>query len=464
MALRTESDSMGDLPIADGAYWGAQTQRAMQNFNVSPHRIPSQMIAALALIKGSVAKAHKRYAVLDDALCDAIITAATEMQEGKWDGHFPIDVFQTGSGTSWNMNSNEVIANRANELLGAEIGLRAPVHPNDHVNRGQSSNDVIPTAIHIANRLAVRDGLPQMELLAAELQRKAEEFRDVLKLGRTHLQDAVPMTVGDEFSGYAQQMRDAIARVGAVNEELERLPLGGTAVGTGINADPRVSAAAIALIAEESGISFVAAPNRFALMAGRDAQVALMAALNGIAVVLMKFGNDLRLLASGPRSGLGEIILPALQPGSSIMPGKINPVMPEMIIQVAAFIMGKYHSVSIAATHAPLELNMMHPLIAYETLTALDLVAASCAALAERCVRGIKVDAERCFRHIEQSLALVTPLALRIGYDKAAQLAHIAYTQGRTIREVVLEAGILPPEEVNAILDPHNMRGDGGAA
>lgn len=460
MTKRMESDSMGALSISAGAYWGAQTQRAVENFNVSPFRIPLQMINALALIKGSMAAAHKRYAVIAPELCDAIVTAAAEMRAGKWNSHFPIDVFQTGSGTSWNMNSNEVIANRANELLGSEIGQRAPVHPNDHVNRGQSSNDVIPTAIQIANRVALHAAQPRLQRLADTLQQKAVEFRDVLKLGRTHLQDAVPMTVGDEFSGYAAQMRAALARLDAMSAELEHLPLGGTAVGTGINGERRVTAAAIATIAAETKLPFTPAPNRFALMAGRDAQVGVMAALNGVAVVLMKLGNDLRLLASGPRSGLGEIMLPALQPGSSIMPGKINPVMPEMIIQVAAFLMGKHHAVSIAATHGPLELNMMHPLIAYETLTALELAGNSAEALAARCIAGITVDAERCREHLEQSLALVTPLAIRIGYDTAAELAHRAYRERRTIREVAAEAGVLPADELERILDPQNMRGE----
>ena len=460
MTKRVESDSMGTLNINNDAYWGAQTQRAIQNFDISSYRIPSYMIISLALIKKHVAQVHKKYQIIDAALCDAMITAAQEIQAEKWNAHFPIDIFQTGSGTSWNMNINEVIANRANELLGSPRGTRAPVHPNDHVNRGQSSNDVIPTAIHIANRLAVQKSIQSIETLRRALAKKAHDFKDMLKLGRTHLQDAVPMTVGDEFSGYAHQVGAAIARIKMVHKELEALPLGGTAVGTGLNADPRVAREAIACIAAETDIPFKEAENRFALMAGRDAQVALMAALNGLAVVLMKIGNDLRLLASGPRAGFAEITLPTLQPGSSIMPGKINPVMPEMIIQVAACIMGKHHTVTIAAQHAPLELNMMHPLIAYETLASLQIIADGCLAFSERCIDGIEVDSARCFEHIEQSLALVTPLAIRIGYDKAAELAHAAYQQKRTIREVVLAAHLLPKEEVDKILDPHTMRGN----
>jgi fumarate hydratase, class II len=454
---RIESDSMGDVSIPGWGYWGAQTQRAVENFSVSPHRIPTPMIRALALIKKHAAVANGELGTVDGKLAGAIVQAADEVLAGKWDDHFPIDVFQTGSGTSWNMNANEVIANRASELLGAPIGKRDPVHPNDHVNRGQSSNDVIPTALHIANRLELPAAAAALRTLSASFAAKAREFAEVIKIGRTHLQDAVPMTLGQEFEGYAVQMKKGADRLERVGSSLEELALGGTAVGTGLNAHPKFAERAIAGIAKETAVPFRPAVSRFEAIGTRDAQVELAGALNGVAVSLMKIANDLRLLASGPRAGLGEIILPALQPGSSIMPGKINPVIPEMIIQVAAHIIGICGSITTAGQNSPLELNMMHPLLAHETLSALALLTESCNAFATRCVDGIAADQERCTYWIEWSLALVTPLATRIGYDKAAELAHIAYEQKRTIRDVVLESGLLPEEEVDRLLDPSSM-------
>ena len=455
--FRVEKDSMGDVQIPGWAYFGAQTQRAVENFSVSEHRIPKPMIRALALIKKHAARANGALGTVDTRLTDAAERAADEVLAGTWDDHFPIDVFQTGSGTSWNMNANELIANRANEILGSPIGKRSPVHPNDHVNRGQSSNDVIPTAVHISNRTELPGLIDAVRQLGKSFAAKANEFKDVVKIGRTHLQDAVPMTVGQEFDGYATQMRRNAERLERVLSNLEELALGGTAVGTGLNAHPEFAARAISGIAKETGIPFRPAESRFEAIANRDAQVELAGALTSISVSLMKIGNDLRLLASGPRAGFGEIMLPSLQPGSSIMPGKVNPVIPEMIIQVAAHVLGKATAITNAGQHAPLELNMMHPLLAYETLSGIELLRNSCAAFAERCVDGISVDEKRCEYWIEWSLALVTPLATRIGYDKAAELAHVAYEENRTIRDVVLASGLLPEDEVDALLDPRSM-------
>jgi fumarate hydratase class II len=415
------------------------------------------MIRALALIKKHAARANRGLDTVPADLATAVERAADEVLAGKWDEHFPIDVFQTGSGTSWNMNANEVIANRASEILGQPIGKRHPVHPNDHVNRGQSSNDVIPSAVHIANRMVLPGLIEAVRVLETSFRKKSQEFASVVKIGRTHLQDAVPMTLGQEFEAYAVQMKKAAERLERTLANLDELALGGTAVGTGLNAHPDFAARAIAGIAEETGIPFRAAESRFEAIGSRDAQVELAGALNSLAVSLMKIANDLRILASGPRSGLGEIVLPALQPGSSIMPGKINPVIPEMIIQVAAHVMGKALSISTGGQNAPLELNMMNPLIAYETLSAISVLKESCTAFAIRCVDGISADEKRCEHWIEWSLALVTPLATRIGYDKAAELAHVAFEESRTIRDVVSEAGVLSAEELDALLNPRSM-------
>lgn len=455
--FRAESDSMGEVKIPSWAYWGAQTQRAVGNFDVSSHRIPTAMIRALALIKKHAARVNGELGLMDDEIAGAVGKAANEVYEGYWDDHFPIDVFQTGSGTSWNMNSNELIANRANEILGQPVGTRSPVHPNDHVNRGQSSNDVIPTALHIADRVVARELLAAVETLAKSLRRKEKEFGDLVKLGRTHLQDAVPMTLGQEFSGYAVQIEKAYGRIERSLANLEELAIGGTALGTGINCHPDFADRVAAGIAEDTGISFRSAANKFEAIASRDAQVELMGALNVLATSLMKIANDLRILASGPRGALGEIILPSLQPGSSIMPGKVNPVIPEMVIQVAAWVSGKAVSVTMAAQNGPLELNMMHPLIAMETLDSLEVLAATCRRLATKAIDGIEADRERLEFWIEWSLALVTPLATEIGYDQATKLAYKAYKEKRKIREVVLESGLLPESKVTELLDPSQM-------
>ena len=456
---RRETDTMGEVAIPSWAYWGAQTQRAVENFGVSDKTIPAPLIRAIGLLKRCAAETNGELGLIDASLVDAIVRAAAELIDGTWDDHFPVDVFQTGSGTSWNMNANEVIANRANEILGFPLGKKRPVHPNDHVNRGQSSNDVIPTAIHMANRVEAERLIASLGQLEKALEAKASEFQRVVKIGRTHLQDAVPMTLGQEFSGYQAQIRNGRVRIAGVLPRLEDLALGGTVIGTGLNAHPEFGARTILKIANETGVPFRRAENAFEAIASRDAQSELMGAVNTAAGSLAKIAQDLRILSSGPRAGLGEIMLPSLQPGSSIMPGKINPVVPEMVIQVAAFIMGKNLSVAVGSQSGPLELNIMMPLIAYETLTALRLMANTCEAFADRCIAGIQADEARCRQWIEWSLALVTPLATRIGYDQAAKLAYEAFREKKTIREVVRAKKILTEDEIDVILDPNKMLG-----
>jgi len=457
--FRSESDSMGSMEIPEEAYWGAQAQRAAFNFDVSPLRIPVPLMKALAGIKRAAATVNSELGELDGKLAKAIIQAADEVIAEKWNDQFPVDVFQTGSGTSWNMNMNEVIANRANELSGGQKGTRTPVHPNDHVNKGQSSNDVIPTAMNVACRIEAGRLVEALAALEAGLSAKATEFAKVVKLGRTHLQDAVPMTLGQEFTGYREQIRKAKGRVERTFPSLEELALGGTAVGTGLNAHPKLPAMAIAFLSKQHGVPFRRADSYFEAMAARDSIVELMGALNSLAVSLMKIGQDLRLLSSGPRSGIGEIQLPSLQPGSSIMPGKVNPVIPEMVIQVAAHVMGKHLSVTIAGQNAPLELNIMQPLLAYESLSALDLLRRTAIVLDERCIRGITADEAHSRELVDWSLALVTPLALKIGYDRAAKIAYQAYKEKRKVKDVVLSDHVLTEAEANEILDPETMLG-----
>lgn len=457
MQKRSESDSMGQVLLPEDSWYGAQTQRAVENFGVSPFRLPHAFIRALALVKKAAALANRRLGLLEEQHARALTAAADEIIAGRLENQFPVDVFQTGSGTSTNMNMNEVLANRANVSLGGEKGTRSPIHPNDHVNKGQSSNDVIPTALHIADRLAAGTFREHLLTLEKALADKEKEFAQVLKLGRTHLQDAVPMTLGQEFGAFREQVAKGAKRIASCFPHLEELALGGTAVGSGLNCPEGFADAAVAAVAEETGIPFIGAPNRFEAIASRDAQVELMGAVNTIAVSLGKIADDLRLLASGPRAGLGEIALPALQPGSSIMPGKVNPVMPEMMIQAAAFARGQALAVSIGGSTGPLQLNMMHPMIAWCSLRSMEVLGNAARALGERCVSGITPVKDRAESWIEQSLALVTPLALEIGYDKAAALAHQAYESGKTVREVVKSAGILSSEDVDRLLDPRSM-------
>jgi fumarate hydratase class II len=450
---RQERDSMGTVQVPTTAYYGAQTQRAVNNFSISPYRIAPPMRNALALIKAAAAGVNCDLGLIEGPVAGAIQQAAEEVRSGKLSDHFPLDVFQTGSGTSWNMNMNEVLARRGTEILGGS----PRIHPNDHVNRGQSSNDVIPAAMNIAARQQADVLLAELTQLREALEGKGRRYGNRIKLGRTHLQDAVPMSAGQEFSAWARQVELCGSHLEAVKPRLEELPLGGTAVGTGLNSSPLFAEKTVAGIADVTGIPFRRAANPFAHIAARDEQVALMGALNECAVVLMKIAQDLRLLSSGPRAGLGELILPELQPGSSIMPGKINPVIPEMMIQAAAFVMGKQVSVTIAGQNGPLQLNIMQPLISHEVLSSLDILARGTARFRTHCVEGIEVPETVPEKAVEKSLALVTPLVLHIGYDEAARIAHRASKEGKTLREVLLEEGILPPEEVEKLLDPRGM-------
>ena len=455
---RTEKDSLGPVEVPARAYYGAQTERARRNFPVSGLRFPRRFLAAVGMVKGEAARVNAEQGTVAKHLADAIAQAAEEVVTGLHDEHFPLDIFQTGSGTSTNMNANEVIGNRAVEILGGQLGSKDPVHPNDHVNYGQSSNDVIPTAIQLSAYLAIVEDLePALERLGAALEKKAAEFDDVVKIGRTHLQDAVPVRLGQEFSGYAQQVRNGLARIASVKPRLAQLALGGTAAGTGLNAPPGFADAVIARIASRTGQPFVGAPNKFEALAAKDACVEASGVLKTIAVSLTKIANDLRWLGSGPRAGLEEIQLPSLQPGSSIMPGKVNPVIPEMTLMVCAQVIGNDAAITVGGMSGNFELNVMMPVIAYDLLQSIEILAAACRLLAERCVEGIVADRERLRSMVERSLMMVTALAPKIGYDAAAAIAKEAYQTGRTVRELALEKRLLPPEELDEVLDPRQM-------
>ncbi len=455
---RIEKDSLGPVEVPARAYYGAQTERARRNFPVSGLRFPRRFLAALGMVKGEAAAVNAEQGSVPRHLADAIHKAAEEVIAGQHDEQFPLDIFQTGSGTSTNMNANEVIGNRAVEILGGVLGSKDPVHPNDHVNFGQSSNDVIPTAIQLSAYLAIVEDLePALQGLAGALEKKAAEFDDVVKIGRTHLQDAVPVRLGQEFSGYAQQVRNGIDRLGAAKPRLAQLALGGTAAGTGLNAPPGFADAVIARIAARTGQPFVGAPNKFEALAAKDACVEASGALKTIAVSLTKIASDLRWLGSGPRAGLAEIQLPSLQPGSSIMPGKVNPVIPEMTLMVAAQVIGNDAAITVGGMSGNFELNVMMPVIAYDLLQSIEILAAACRLLAERCVEGIVADRERLKSMVERSLMMVTALAPKIGYDAAAQIAKEAYASGRTVRELCLEKRLLPPDELDELLDPRQM-------
>ncbi len=458
MSERVETDSLGPVRVPSAALWGAQTQRAIENFPVSGLRLPRRLIRALALVKKAAAEVNKESGLLEPRLADAIITAATEVADGRHDDQFPVDVFQTGSGTSSNMNANEVIANRAIQLLGGTVGTKTPVHPNDHVNRGQSSNDVFPTAVHLAAAESVeRDLLPALCHLEAALAAKTRQFDPIVKVGRTHLMDAVPIRLGQEFSGYAAQLAASVRRVEGTRATLCELALGGTAVGTGLGADPQFAPKVIARLAQATGLPFRQAPNLFEALAARDGVVEASGALRGTAVSLTKVANDIRWLGSGPRCGIGEIRLPDLQPGSSIMPGKVNPVMAEMLLMVCAQVLGNDATVAAGGAAGNFELNAMIPVMAFNLLQSIEILARSCRLFADRCVAGLEANAARSAELVEQSLALVTALNPRIGYDAAAALAREAVATGKTIRELCLEKNVLPPDELDRLLDPRGM-------
>ena len=451
---RETKDSMGVVRVPENAYYGAQTQRAVDNFPISALTLPPEFINALAMIKKAAAEVNRDLGLLDQEMAAAIAQAAEEVIQGKQYDQFVVDVFQTGSGTSTNMNMNEVLACRANEILTGRKESRSPVHPNDHVNQGQSSNDVIPTTIHLAALLQLRRRLdPALEILQQELARQGRVLATVRKIGRTHLQDAVPITLGDEFGGYARQIELARERLEAVAPRLQELALGGTAVGSGLNTHPEFAGRVIDRLSTETGIAWREAVNHYQAQAAQDTAVELSGALKSLAVGLVKIANDLRWLASGPRCGLGEINLPALQPGSSIMPGKVNPVIPEMLIQVAAQVMGNDTTITMAGTGGNFELNVMLPVIAFNLLQSIELLGNASRVAAEKCVRDLSANPDKCAAYIEQSLALVTGFVPHIGYDRAAELAYEAFRSGRTVREVARAANLLDEETLSAILD-----------
>jgi fumarate hydratase class II len=455
MKFRKEKDTMGTVLIPKNAYYGPQTQRAVENFPISGITLQPEFIYALGLIKKCASEVNFELGLLEREISAAISQAAQEVMAGEFEDQFVVDVFQTGSGTSTNMNMNEVIAVRANEIITGKKALKSPVHPNDHVNLGQSSNDVIPTAIHISSLTSIKHRLiPSLGHLHRVLSSKSTEFSSVVKIGRTHLQDAVPLTLGQEFSGYARQIELGIQRIEDNEKRLSELALGGTAVGSGLNAHPEFAGKVIELITEQTKVSFKEAVNHFEAQAARDAAVETSAALKTVAVSLVKIANDIRWLASGPRCGIGEINIPALQPGSSIMPGKVNPVIPEAVIQVASQVMGNDLTIMFGGQSGVFELNVMLPVIAYNLLQSINLLTSSVEVFAEKCIKGITSNRVKCAAGIEKSLAMVTSLVPHIGYDKAASIAQKAYDTGKTIREVVLEEKILPEHLLDDLLKP----------
>jgi len=456
--FRIETDSMGEMRVPAGAYWGAQTQRAVENFPISDLRFPRRFLRALGMIKMASARVNMELGLLDKKLGEAIFQAAKEVMEGKLDDQFVVDIFQTGSGTSTNMNANEVIANRANEILGGKIGDKKPVHPNDHVNMGQSSNDVIPTCIHIAALEGIeRDLLPVLKKLQEALKQKAKEFDPIVKIGRTHLQDATPIRLGQEFSGYATMVAHCVKRIENSRKHLSELAIGGTAVGTGINTHPKFAGLVVEKINKITGLNFEEAHNHFEAQGSKDTVVEASSALKTAAVSLMKIANDIRWLGSGPRCGIGEIILPEVQPGSSIMPGKVNPVIAEALYQVAAQVIGNDAAITIGGLSGNFELNVMMPVMAYNLLQSINLLASASAVFTERCISGIRANEERCVEMIEKSLAMCTALSPRIGYDAAAKIAKEAYETGRTVREIAEKKRVLPKKELQKVLDPWSM-------
>jgi len=453
--VRIERDSLGEVRVPSDALYGAQTQRALENFSISGQRFPRLFIRALGLVKRVAALTNGELGLLEPARAKAVATAAQEVEEGTWDEEFVLDVYQTGSGTSTNMNANEVIARRAEQLL-VRQGLQ--VHPNDHVNFGQSSNDVIPTALHVSARTSLMEDLmPALDGLETALRKKGEAFDGILKSGRTHLMDATPIRLGQEFSGWARQVELGKKRVERASEELAELALGGTATGTGINTHGEFATRAIGKISAFTGFSFLEAQDHFEAQGAKDGAVAASGALNTVATSLMKVADDIRWLASGPTSGIGELILPAIQPGSSIMPGKVNPVLSEALMMVAARVMGNHATITIAGSRGNLELNTMMPIIAVALLESIELLARGCQAFTTRCVVGIEADPARCQALLEKNPAVATALNLRIGYEMATEIAKEAARDGASIREVVLRRGLIPEEELDEILDVRGM-------
>jgi fumarate hydratase class II len=457
---RTEKDTFGPIEVPAVRLWGAQTQRSLEHFRISGERVPTALVHALVRVKKAVALVHVELRVLEAAKGHAIVAAADEVLAGRWNDEFPLVVWQTGSGTQTNMNVNEVLANRASEILGGERGERRLVHPNDDVNRGQSTNDVFPTAIHVATVEAFRrDVVPAVARLRDVLAAKAEAFRDIVKIGRTHLMDATPLTLGQEISGWAAQLDHGLLRLEQALPGLLELALGGTAVGTGQNAHPELAARATAKLAEMTGHPFVSAPNKFEALSSRDALVFAHGTLKTVAGSIFKIANDVRFLASGPRAGIGEIAIPENEPGSSIMPGKVNPTQAEAITMAAAQVMGNDVTVSIAGASGSLQLNVFMPVIASDVLQSCRLIADGCESFAEHCAAGIEPQRERIAQNLERSLMLVTALAPHLGYDAAARIAKTAHASGRTLRETAVLLGLVTGEQYDAWVRPERMVG-----
>jgi fumarate hydratase class II len=463
MQTRIEKDSMGTMELPADALYGATTQRAVLNFPISGYRFSRPFIRALGLVKWAAAQANRDLGKLDERRAQLITAAAEEVIEGRWDSQFPIDIFQTGSGTSTNMNANEVIANRCSQLDGKAIGSKDPVHPNDHVNMGQSSNDVIPTSIHIAVAESVRSELmPALDHLQQGLEAKAHEFWEVIKIGRTHLMDATPVRLGQEFSGYAKQVEYGKLRAGNAIAAVEELALGGTAVGTGLNSHPEFAGKVMGYLWNRTGVAFREARNHFEAQGAKDGLVEASGQMRSIAVSLFKIANDIRLLASGPRCGIGEIQLPATQPGSSIMPGKVNPVMCESVVQVCAQVFGNDTTVCWGGATGQLELNVMMPVMAHNVLESIRLLSNVARAFQDKCISGIIANRDRCNELVELSMAMVTSLAPLIGYDRAAEIAKESAATGKTIRQICCERQVLPEDQLNRALDPVEMTKPGG--
>ncbi len=454
---RTEKDSLGEVNVPADALYGAQTQRAKDNFPVSDLRFPRRFIEALGHVKQAAARANNDLDLLDDETMKAIVVATQEMIDGTLDDEFVLDIFQTGSGTSTNMNANEVLANRASEIVGAERGSKA-VHPNDDVNMSQSSNDTIPTTMHVAARLVIEEALiPALDALHDAFLQKAEAFDDIVKSGRTHLMDATPIRLGQEFGGYASQIGDCIQRVEQASQELGEVTLGGTATGSGLNRPTAFPEIALEHLSEATGLDFYETDNHFAQQAGKEIYVSAHGALNTLATALLKIANDLRLLSSGPTSGIGEIKLPVIQPGSSIMPGKVNPVQSEQVMMVAARVMGNHQTISVANTHGNFELNVMMPVMAHAMLESLDILVGSVEAFRTKCVEGIEADRERCQELLELNPSIATALNTAIGYDKASEVAKKAAKERKSVREVVKEMDLLTQEELDEYLNVQDM-------
>lgn len=455
---RTETDSIGEIEVQNDKYWGAQSQRSLKNFDIGWETMPAPLIRALGIQKKAAALTNIKLGSLDKKLGQAIIDAAEEVIDGTLMDHFPLSVWQTGSGTQSNMNTNEVISNRAIEMLGGTIGSKAPVHPNDHVNMSQSSNDTFPTAMHIAAVEQIHhDLIPALETLHAALDDKAKSYADIVKIGRTHLQDATPLTLGQEFSGYAKQIENGIKRVKDTLPRLYQLAQGGTAVGTGINSKTGFAEGFASYVAEITDLPFITAENKFEALAAHDAIVESSGALNVLAVSLMKIANDIRLLGSGPRSGIGEITLPANEPGSSIMPGKVNPTQCEALTMVCAQVMGNHSAISIAGSNGHFELNVFKPVMIYNLLQSIRLIADSAVSFTNNCVVGIEANTANITAKMQQSLMLVTALNPHIGYDNAAKIAKKAYNDGTTLKEAAIELELLTAEQFDEWIDPSSM-------